>query len=551
MQKNRVEEWKKGFEASLKKSPDGEKELKTLSGIPIKCIYTSEDLKEFDDDCELGLPGEYPYTRGIYHSMYRGQTWTKRFLVGHQSPETFNARQKEMLNAGQSGINFTPCNSYWRGYDSDAVDKTLLGRCGTTIDSLKDVEIAFDGITLDQISLGMNDFAPFMMVASIIALAEEKHIPASCLQGTTNQSDFISHYVSCNQPIRFGMDGHLKIMIDHVKYCTKHMPKWHPVSVIGKHYRESGATPVQSMAFALASAIFYVDTFIKAGLRVDDFAPRFSFFFDASGDLFEEVAKFRAARRMWAKVMKERFGAENPKSCILRFHVQTSGTELARQQPINNVVRASLHTLSAILGGAQSIHTNAYDEPLWIPTSRSQRIAIMTQNIIAEETGVANVIDPLGGSYYVESLTNKVEEIAWDYIDIIEKRGGMFKATKEGFIQKEIDKISYEYQKEVDSGEKIVVGLNKYVVKDEEEPPEQVKVDPELIEKQINRTKNLKKNRNQKKAAEALKRIREAATDPQKNVFEAVIDAVKADVTNGEMVGELRDVYGFGRPLLI
>ncbi|MFH1624235.1 MAG: acyl-CoA mutase large subunit family protein, partial [Pseudomonadota bacterium] len=464
---------------------------------------------------------------------------------------TFNARQKEMLKAGQSGINFIPCNSYWRGYDSDMVDKTLLGRCGTTIDSLKDVEIAFDGIPLDQTSLGMNDFGPFMMVASIIALAEERHIPVSRLQGTTNQSDFLSHYVGCNQPIRFGVDGHLKIMVDHVKYCTEHMPKWHPVSVVGKHYRESGATPVQSVAFALAAGIFYVDTFIRAGLSVDDFAPRFSFFFDASGDLFEEVAKFRAVRRMWAKIMKERFGAENPKSWLMKFHVQTSGAELVTEQPINNVVRASLHTLSAVLGGAQSIHTNSYDEPLWTPSAKSQRIAVMTQNIIAEETGVANVIDPLGGSYYVESLTDEIEERIWEYIDTIEKKGGMFEAAKEGFIQREIDKTSYEYQKEVDSGKRVVVGLNKYVVEDEEELPEQVKVDPALIEKQINRTKNLKKNRDQKRAADALKRIREAAMDPAKNVFEAAIEAVKAHVTNGEMVAELRDVYGFGRPLLI
>ena len=471
--------------------------------------------------------------------------------MGLQSPEMFNIRQKEMLEAGQNGINFVPCNSYFRGYDSDTVDRELLGRCGTTVDSLNDMEIAFDGIPLEKVSLGMNDFGPFMMVASIVAMAEKRGIPLSQIQGTTNQSDFISHYVSCNQPIRFGLDGHLRILADHVVFCTKNVTKWHPVSVVGQHMQQAGATPVQSLAFTLSTAIFYVDTFIKAGLEVDDFGPRFSFFFDVSGDLFEEVAKFRAARRMWAKTMKNRFNARNPNSWLMRFHAQTSGTELTQQQPLNNIARACLHTLAAVFGGAQSIHTDAYDEPMWSPTEKSQRVAIMTQNIIAEESGVADVIDPLGGSYYLESLTNEVENMAWDYIKRIDDMGGMFEAVKEGFVQKEIAKASFECQKEVDSGDRVVVGLNKYIIQEQEEPSEQIKVNAELIERQINRTKSLKEKRNQTRAKDAIKRMRKAALDPKQNIFEAVIGAVKDDVTHGEIVAELRDVYGVGRPLLI
>jgi len=551
MDEHKVEEWNRCYKESIERYPERQEGFKTLSGITRKALYTSSDLKDFDEERDLGFPGEYPYTRGVYPSSYRGRLWTKRFLVGLQSPEIFNIRQKEMLEAGQNGINFVPCNSYFRGYDSDMVEEELLGRCGTTVDSLNDMEIAFDGIPLERVSLGMNDFGPFMMVASVVAMAEKRGIPLLQIQGTTNQSDFISHYVSCNQPIRFELEGHLRMLVDHVKYCTKNIPKWHPVSVVSQHMQQAGATPVQSLAFTMSTAIFYVDTFIKSGLRVDDFAPRFSFFFDVSGDLFEEVAKFRAARRMWARIMKERFKALNPQSWLMRFHAQTSGTELTQQQPLNNVARACLHTLAAVLGGAQSIHTDAFDEPLWSPTEKSQRVAIMTQNIIAEESGVADVVDPLGGSYYLENLTNEVENMAWDYIKRIDEMGGMFQAVKEGFVQKEIAKSSFEYQKEVDNGDRVVVGLNKYDFKEKEESTEQIKVDAELIKRQVNRTKSLKENRDKGRAKDALESIRKAALNPQENIFEMVIEAVKADVTHGEIVRELRDIYGFGRPLLI
>ena len=550
MHENKVNKWIESYEDSMKVCPERQNEFKTLSGITRKPLYTPKDLEGFDKVRDLGFPGEYPYTRGIYPSMYRGRLWTKRFLVGLQSPEVFNVRQKEMLKAGQNGINFIPCNSYFRGYDSDMVEQELLGRCGTTMDSLNDMEIAFDGIPIESVSFGMNDNGPFMMVASIAAIAEKRGIPLSQIQGTTNQSDFISHYVGCNMMLRFELEGHLRILIDHIKFCTETMPKWHPISVVGQHMQQAGATPVQALAFTLSSAIFYIAEFVKSGLDVDDFAPRLSFFFDVSGDLFEEVAKFRAARRMWAKIMKDRFNAKNPKSLMMRFHAQTSGTELTRQQPLNNIVRSSLHTLAAVLGGAQSIHTDAYDEPLWTPTEKSQRVAIMTQNIIAEESGVADIIDPLGGSYYLEHLTNEVEDMAWDYVKRIDDLGGMFQAIKEGFVQNEIAKSSLEYQQQVDNENVVIVGMNKYTVQEQEDPPNQVKVDAKLIEKQIERTKRLKEKRNQKKANNAIEMIRKATADSTRNIFQAVIEAIKEDVTHGEIVRELRDVYGFGSPLL-
>ncbi|MEW6616318.1 MAG: methylmalonyl-CoA mutase family protein [Thermodesulfobacteriota bacterium] len=545
------EEWTKGYEASLKRCPERRREFKTLSGITRKPIYTAEDLKDFDGSRDLGLSGEYPYTRGIYPSMYRGRLFSSRFLVGIQSPEAFNIRQRQMLEAGQNAINFVPCSSYIRGYDSDEVDLELVGRTGTPVDSMKDMEIAFNGIPLDRVSFAFQEPGPFMLIASTFAMAEKQGIPLSKIQGTTGQSDFLSHYVGAHQLLRYSLEGHLRILVDHVIFCTKNAPKWNPISIIGQHYSQTGATPVQAVAYALASAIFSIDTLIKSGLDVDDFAPRVSFAFDVSGDLFEEVAKFRAVRRMWAKIMKDRFHARNPKSWLMRFHAQTSGTELVRQQPLNNVIRASLHTLAAVLGGAQSIHTDAYDEPLWTPTEQSQRIAVMTQNIIAEESGAADVIDPLGGSYYVESLTNEVEDRAWEYIRAIEEIGGMFEAVKSGYIHKEIAKSSIEYQQEVENGEKVVVGLNKYRIEEEELSVPQNKLNLEDVQRHINRTKKMKETRDQKRAKDAIKRLRKAALDPEKNIFESVVDAVKNDVTNSEIASELRDVFGYGRPLPI
>ena len=382
----------------------------------------------------------------------------------------------------------------------------------------------------------------------ILCLSSETGHPFGKLNGTTAQFDVLSHWLACQCLTHFPLEGHLRCLVDHAKFITEKVPKWH-MSIEGQHMGEGGATAVQELAFALSSGIFYVNEFIKAGLKVDDFAPQLSFFFTMYSDFFEGIAKLRAGRRIWAKLLKDRFGARNPRSWQFKVHIQTTGVELAPKQPLNNIARSALHTLAAVLGGVQSIHTDSYDEPLWTPTLESQRVALMTQNIIAEETGVTNVVDPLGGAYFIESLTNEVEERAWEHIEKIDKMGGMFEALKKGYPQTEVTKSAVQRQKEIDSGERVWVGINKYVIPEvEEQHPPQVKVDPELIQRQIERTQRLRKERDQKKAKEALDRIRAFAENGEGNIFEAIVEAAGVGITSGEIVRELREVFGFGRP---
>jgi methylmalonyl-CoA mutase N-terminal domain/subunit len=518
--------------------------FKTLSGIPVKPFYTPADVKEVDYEEHLGDPGQFPFTRGIYPTMYRGRLWTKRMLVGYETPEVFNVRQRTMFENGTTGINFVPCNSYARGYDSDEVDIELLGRCGTTIDSLQDLEIAFRDIPLDQVTAGFNDPSPFALIAMYLAFAEKQGIDWTCLRGTSNQSDFISHYVSCNMFFRFSLEGHLRILLDHIKFCAQQVPQWNCLSIVGQHMQQAGATPVQALAFTLASGIFYIRETLKLGLKGEVFIPRFTFFYDVGNEFFEEIAKFRAARRMWARILKERFNLRDPKCLRLKFHAQTSGTSLTREQPLNNIARVAIQALAAILGGVQSLHTDAYDEALWSPTEESARIALMTQNILAEETGIADVIDPLGGSYYVEALTNEMEARAWEYIDRIEEMGGMLEAVRRGYPQKEISQAAYQYQKEIDNKERIIVGVNEYRVEEKRSDGSSPGLRKDLIEKQIARTKQLKKERNQQQVKEALGNLRDAALNQEKNIFAAVIEAVKANVTQGEIVRELGQIFG-------
>jgi len=518
--------------------------FQTLSGFPLKPFYTSDDTKEFDQEEALGNPGQYPFTRGVYPTMYRSQPWTKRMLVGHETPEIFNARQKIMFQNGTTGINFVPCNSYARGYDSDEVDIELLGRCGTTIDSLQDLEIAFQNIPLDKVTSGFNDPGPFALIAMYLAYAEKQGIPWKCIRGTSNQSDFISHYTSCNMFFRFSLDGHLRILLDHIKFCAQHAPQWNCLSIVGQHMQQAGATPVQALAFTLASAILYVRKSLECGLNGADFIPRFTFFFDVGNEFFEEIAKFRAARRMWARILRERFGITEPKCLRLKFHAQTSGTTLTRCQPLNNIARVSIQALAAVLGGVQSLHTDAYDEALWSPTQEAARVALMTQNILSEEIGVTDVIDPLGGSYYIEYLTNEIENRAGEYINRIEEMGGMLEAVRQGYPQKEISQAAYQYQKEIDNKERIIVGVNKYTMEEEGLTPPPPGLRRDLIEEQVRRTKRLKKERNHSLAQETLKKLRAAALAENKNIFAAVIEAVKANVTQGEIVRELGQIYG-------
>lgn len=543
--------WREEYGKALQKTPPRKEEFKNRSGISLQPIYTPLDLEGLDYLEKLGYPGEFPYTRGIYPAMYRGRTWSKRQLVGYEGPEHYNRRQKELLERGQSAINFLPCNTFFRGYDVDQVEKELVGTCGTPVNILEDMDIAFEGIPLREISVSFNDSGPFTGVAMLFALAEARGIPLDRLAGTTSQSDFISHYSGgCNMYFRLSLEGHLRMFIDHVRFCTQNVPGWHPISVVAQHFQDSGATPVQALAFILSSGIFYVDQLVRSGLEVDSFAPRLSFFFAANVALFDEVAKFRAARRMWARIMRERFGAKNPRSLQFRFHVQSQGADLTRQQPLNNISRICLQALASVLGGAQSIHTDAYDEAYQTPTEETARIALMTQSIIEEESGAADVVDPLGGSYYVEKLTDQTEQLAWRYIEKIDGLGGMLEAVKRGYVQREIGLAAYDYQKAVDSGQKVVVGVNKYQIPEQQEfKLKWGKTDQAGVARHIQRVRDHKQNRDQQRVGEALADLRHAASEPSLNLFEATIKAVKSGVSHGEIVGELREIYGYGYPL--
>lgn len=545
-------EWKREYEKATERQPERRSKFETSSGIPLKPLYTPQDLEGLEYDRDLGNPCQVPFARGIYPTMYRTQLWTKRMLIGHETPEIFNVRQKRMLEAGTTGINLIPCNSFMRGCDSDEAEEELLGRCGTTIDSLQDMEMALKDIPLDQVTLGLNDPGPFIMLAMCIASAERQGIPLERLRGTSNQSDFISHYIGCNMFFRFPLEGHLRMLMDHITFCHQHLPQWNCLSIVGQHVQQGGATPVQALGFTLAGGIFYVEEGLKAGLKAEELVPRFTFFFDSSCQFFEEIAKFRAARRMWARILQERFGIQDPRALRLKFHAQTSGAELTAAQPLNNIARVTLQALAAILGGVQSLHTDAYDEALWSPTEEAARIALMTQNILAEESGVADIIDPLGGSYFLETLTNQVEERAWQIIAKIDELGGMYQAVKRGYPQKEIARSAYEQQQRTESGEKVVVGINKYVAIEEDgrasSPSPEVRRD--LIAQQIARTRRLKRERDPARTREALDRLREMACSPQGNIFAAVIEAVKAQATQGEITRTLRGVYGLGQPFM-
>ncbi len=529
----------------------GDGEVKNLSGITLKPLYAPEDVKDLDYDRQLGEPGEFPFVRGVYPDMYRGRLWSKRLLIGFESPENWNKRQKAMFDAGQTAVNIVHCNTWMRGYDVDMVEKELVGTCGTPVNALVDMGICFDGIPIEDISVALNDPGPFTSAAMLIALAQKRGIALDCIRGTSNQSDFISHYVSLHMYNRFSLEGHERMTVDHIKYAARNLPLWNPLSIIGQHMQQAGATPAQELGFALASGIYYVTQCLGQGLNLEDFITRFSFFFNSSINIFEEVAKFRAGRRIWAGILKERFGAKDPRTMKLKFHTQTSGRELTRQQVKNNIARVAFQALAAVLGGAQSIHTDAYDEALNAPSPEAARVAVMTQNIIAEETGAADVVDPLGGSYYMEALTNEMEEKVREYIRKINDLGGMLEAVKRGYIQSEIAKSSLNYERSIENKERIVVGVNDYIIPEEEDlKPATPRPNPEAVDRHIQRIKDLRANRDQSGTQAAIDGLKRAADDTDANLFEAVIEAMKSDVTHGEVISALQEVYGEGAPLI-
>jgi len=531
---------------TLNKFPERKEKFETSSGIEVKRLYTPLDLEGFDYNEKLGFPGQYPFTRGIQPTMYRGRFWTMRQYAGFATAEESNKRYKYLLEQGQTGLSVAFDLPTQIGYDSDhPLAEGEVGKVGVAIDSLQDMEILFDGIPLDKVSTSMTINAPAsVLLAMYIAVAEKQGVTPDKLDGTI-QNDILKEYAARGTYI-FPVEPSMRLITDIFEYCSKHVPKWNTISISGYHIREAGATAVQEVAFTLANGIAYVEAALKAGLNVDDFAPRLSFFFNAHNDLFEEVAKFRAARRLWAKIMKERFGAKDPRSMMLRFHTQTAGSTLTAQQPDNNIIRVTIQTLAAVLGGTQSLHTNSRDEALALPTEESVRIALRTQQIVAYESGVADVVDPLAGSYYVEKLTDEIERKAMEYIKKIDEMGGSPKAIEKGYIQKEIQDSAYSYQKEVESRKKIVVGVNMFQI--EEEPPKKLlKVDPRVGELQKQKLAKLRKERDNEKVKKTLEALRKACEGTE-NVMPYILDAVKAYATLGEICGVMREVFGEYRP---
>jgi len=530
----------------LEKAPERKETFYTGSNIEVKRLYTELDVEELDYLRDLGFPGEYPYTRGVHPTMYRGKYWTMRQYAGFGTAEESNERYKYLLSQGQTGLSVAFDLPTQIGYDSDhPLAQGEVGKVGVAIDSLKDMEILFDGIPLDKVSTSMTINAPAaILLAMYIAVAEKQGVTPDKLSGTI-QNDILKEYVARGTYI-FPPAPSMRLITDIFEYCSKNMPKWNTISISGYHIREAGATAVQELAFTLANGIAYVEAAIKAGLDVDEFAPRLSFFFNAHNDLFEEVAKFRAARRLWARIMKEKFGAKNPKSLMLRFHTQTAGSTLTAQQPDNNIIRVTIQALAAVLGGTQSLHTNSRDEALALPTEDSVRIALRTQQIIAHESGVTETVDPLAGSYYVEYLTNTIEQKAYEYIDKIEKLGGAAKAIEKGYIQQEIQESAYKYQKDVEAKNRIVVGVNMYQIK--EEPPKGLlRVNPEVEKRQISKLSELKSSRDNDKVKQTLEELKHKAST-EENLVPYILQCVKAYCTLGEICQVLREVFGEYKP---
>jgi len=538
--KAKMEEYKAKVEKTLGKHPE-------RKNIAHNRLYTPLDIVGLDYQQDLGFPGEYPFTRGVQPTMYRGRFWTMRMYAGFSTAEESNKRYRYLIESGATGLSCAFDLPTQIGYDSDdPIADGEVGKVGVAIDSLADMEILFDQIDLGKVSTSMTINAPAtVLLAMYIAVAEKQGVSADQLNGTI-QNDILKEYAARGTYI-FPPKPSMRLITNIFEYCSKHVPQWNTISISGYHIREAGSTATQEIAFTIADGIAYVDAAIKAGLNVDDFAGRLSFFWNAHNNVLEEVAKFRASRRVWAKVMKERFGATKPKSWMLRVHTQTAGSTLTAQQPENNVVRVALQTAAAVLGGTQSLHTNSKDEALALPTEDSVRVALRTQQIVAYESGLADVVDPLAGSYYIEALTNKIEEEVWDYIRKIDELGGAVRAIEKGYIQKEIQESAYKWQMEVEKNARVIVGVNQFQSK--EKPVEGLlRVDASVGELQKKKLAELRAKRNNKAVDAALATLEAAAQDDHINLMPLILDAVKAYATLGEICGVLRKVFGEYEP---
>ncbi len=539
-----IEKRQKKWEEELKqaKSPPDRKFI-TVSGESIKELYTPLDTQDLDYNRDVGFPGEYPYTRGVRKNMYRGRLWTMRQFSGMGTPRQTNQRYHFLLKRGQTGLSVAFDLPTLMGWDSDQpLSFGEVGICGVAVDSLQDMEIIFDGISLDKISTSMTINAPAsILLAMYIVVGEKQGIPSEKLTGTL-QNDILKEYIAQKEWI-FPPEPHMRLITDLMAFCTQHVPKWNTISISGYHIREAGSTAVQELAFTLADGFAYVEAAIKAGLDVDAFAPRLSFFFNSHLDFFEEIAKYRAARRIWAKHMREKYKAKNPQSWLLRFHTQTAGCSLTAQQPENNIIRTAFEALAGVLGGTQSLHTNSMDETYALPSEKAVHIALRTQQLIAYETGVVNTIDPLAGSYFVESLTNKMEQEAEKYFDEIERQGGVLKCIEEGYFQREIAEAAYRYQKQIEEKERIVVGVNEFVLEDEKVEIPILKIDPEVEKEQVRNLKKVREKRDNDKVKRSLENLKKVAQSTE-NTMPALIECVRCYTTEGEICDILREVFG-------
>jgi methylmalonyl-CoA mutase, N-terminal domain len=538
-----TEEWKRELYDA---APERDGELSsTISGLENEPLYTPDNV-EIDYDADLAYPGVYPFTRGVYPSMYRGKLWTMRQFAGFGTAAETNERFRYLLQHGQTGLSTAFDMPSLMGYDSDH-PRSLgeVGREGVAIDSLDDMETLFAGIPLDQVSTSMTINSPAaMLLAFYVCVGEQQGVPRAELRGTI-QTDILKEYIAQKEWI-FPPEPSMRLVTDMIEFCAREMPRWHPISISGYHIREAGSNAVQELAFTLADGFAYIEAALERGLDVDEFAPRLSFFFNAHIDFFEEIAKYRAARRIWAREMRERYGAENPRSWLMRFHTQTAGVSLTAQQPELNIVRTALEALAAVLGGTQSLHTNSFDEALALPTEHAVKLALRTQQVIAHETGVTNTIDPLGGSWYLEDLTNRLEAEAYDYFERIRALGGVIPAIKENFFQREIAEASFRYQNELEQQQRVIVGVNRYEEGDGSDI-DLLRIDPALEQKQIERVQALRGKRDSAAAEAALTALKDAAGSDGLNLMPLIIEASRAYVTMGEMCDALREVWGVWR----
>ncbi|MGD8398447.1 MAG: methylmalonyl-CoA mutase family protein [Anaerolineae bacterium] len=545
------EQWEAAtLQETLEKYPERMESFMTTSSAPVERLYTPLDVAGLDYDRDLGFPGEYPFTRGVHATMHRGRLWTMRMFAGFGTAEETNARYKYLLDHGETGLSVAFDMPTLYGYDTDAPEALgEFGKCGVAVSSLADMEVLFDDIPVDEITTSMTINGPAAVVwAMYIAMAEKRGIPLEVLGGTI-QNDILKEYIAQKEFI-FPPAPSMRLVVDTFEYGSRHLPRWNTISISGYHIREAGSTAVQELAFTLVDGLEYVRWGIERGMDVDEFAPRLSFFFNSHNDFFEEICKFRAARRIWAREMRETFGAQNPRSWLLRFHTQTAGCSLTAQQPVNNVVRTAWQALAAVLGGTQSLHTNSMDEALALPSERAVKVALRTQQLIAHESGVVNTVDPLAGSYFVESLTNRMEAEAYDYFHKIDALGGVIPAIERGFFQREIAEAAYRYQVEIDTHQRTVVGVNDY----EEDEPLTIpllEMDPEGYKRQVARLARVRRERDNERVEATLAALR-AAAEGTENTMPCILDAVRAYATLGEIMDVFRDVFGeYREPTII